>query len=861
MKMKRLRRRADDRGAALLSSLLVMLLMAGVTAGFTALVITDTRVRALDSTRTESFYAVHAGLEKLTSDIGDLFAGTVAPTAAQVNALTDAPPSDLGVTWAQPDGSSGYRISYDTDADGNPQSTVMNVQQGPFQGLVGLGTTYTMAVTGHLRDGSETSLTRQLQTVAIPVFQFGIFSENDLSFFAGPDFNFGGRVHSNSNIFLAEGNGKTLTLANRVTSVGEIVRTNLSNGWDTNTNYTGTVKVVKPNSDYRALARSEGSLTGTLGSALNEPTWSNLSEGPYGHNIMNGRTGARRLDLPIATFGEGPIDLIKRPKAGEDTDNPNLLAERFYSLASLRILLSDTADEIKNLPGVTSTEPIHLDVAAPTGYTVSNDSNKTRPPFALAPKPEGSPSGATDGVLVPENTPLIGGYIKIEMQTTPTHWEDVTAQILSLGINSPQLFTDSVGVMSYNASGTGTIDCRDWTPNAIIRLQRYWDASSSGNCVTSRNDMTTTSGTAQKYTPLSLFDPREGSQRDSAPTTMQLGGIMYYVELDAKNLARWFRGQIPAANCPIACTGSTALKVDGYTVYFSDRRGNKDSGGKETGEYGFEDIVNPASSTGAPNNTLDTGEDFNGKNGLETYGKTARKPDGVSSFPTTLFTSTATPLTMVGTTKTIPRARRNPAFFFRRALKLTRGQDLASISDLQGLTIASENPVYIQGNWNANGNFTGSHVATAVLADAVTLLSKQWNDRNSFVNPYTKDSSTKRHAVTTWYRLAIIAGKGLSFPQPSGTAQDFGTDGGAHNFLRYIENWGDSQTLWYRGSIASLYFSRQAIGTYKCCDIVYDPPERGYNFDTEFLTPALLPPRTPMFRDVNITGFAQLIKP
>ena len=92
MKMQRLRRPKDDRGAALLSALLVMLLMAGVTAGFTALVITDTRVRALDSTRTQSFYAVHAGLEKLTSDIGDLFAGTVAPTASQVNALADAPP-------------------------------------------------------------------------------------------------------------------------------------------------------------------------------------------------------------------------------------------------------------------------------------------------------------------------------------------------------------------------------------------------------------------------------------------------------------------------------------------------------------------------------------------------------------------------------------------------------------------------------------------------------------------------------------------------------------------------------------------------------------------------------------------------
>ena len=52
-----------------------------------------------------------------------------------------------------------------------------------------------------------------LQTVAIPVFQFGLFSENDLSFFAGPNFNFGGRVHSNANIFLAEGDGATLRWA------------------------------------------------------------------------------------------------------------------------------------------------------------------------------------------------------------------------------------------------------------------------------------------------------------------------------------------------------------------------------------------------------------------------------------------------------------------------------------------------------------------------------------------------------------------------------------------------------------------------------------------------------------------------
>ena len=51
---------ARERGSALLTSLLVLVLMAGIAAGLTALVITDTRVRSLDGTRTQSFYAAHA---------------------------------------------------------------------------------------------------------------------------------------------------------------------------------------------------------------------------------------------------------------------------------------------------------------------------------------------------------------------------------------------------------------------------------------------------------------------------------------------------------------------------------------------------------------------------------------------------------------------------------------------------------------------------------------------------------------------------------------------------------------------------------------------------------------------------------
>jgi hypothetical protein len=116
-----------------------------------------------------------------------------------------------------------------------------------------------------------------------------------------------------------------------------------------------------------------------------------------------------------------------------------------------------------------------------------------------------------------------------------------------------------------------------------------------------------------------------------------------------------------------------------------------------------------------------------------------------------------------------------------------------------------------------------------------------------------------RNGTTTWYRAAIVAGKGVSFPQPAGTGPDYGTDGGVHNFLRYIESWGG--TLNYRGSIVSIYYNRQATGTFKCCTVVYRPATRGYNFDTSFLNPALLPPRTALFRDVNTTGFTRLLLP
>jgi len=60
--------------------------------------------------------------------------------------------------------------------------------------------------------------------------------------------------------------------------------------------------------------------------------------------------------------------------------------------------------------------------------------------------------------------------------------------------------------------------------------------------------------------------------------------------------------------------------------------------------------------------------------------------------------------------------------------------------------------------------------------------------------------------------------------------------------------------------MASLYYSRQGVGVFKDGNNTYDfPSDRDFRFDTDFLTISLLPPRTPMFRDVNVLGFTQVL--
>jgi hypothetical protein len=504
----------------------------------------------------------------------------------------------------------------------------------------------------------------------------------------------------------------------------------------------------------------------------------------------------------------------------------------------------------------------------------------------------GAQPDSADGnhtVIYPETTlgatkatdwPLLSGWLRVEIQTkVGAKPVGVTREWLSLGFTRQfNQFPISEGSVTNSVY-----------PNAILLLQQQMNPNrivtaygSKGNPKSYGNTFnskyTKTSG--YNLLPINMYDPREGELRDTtsgkAAGSCAINGLMNVVELDIGNLNKWLKGTI-------GLTGSTVdnTTYNGYILYFSDRRGGSKDGG-----YDYLDTINATNSinitssptpsknvtTGIPDGVLSAEEDV--------YQGAANYPasiGGAAGGAATLVT----PPRYIGsgfglgqiTTSSPGVSQRiscsttgewNVVLAPRHVLRLVNGSlgnVPKSAAGTGGFTVASEQPVYVVGNYNANAanplpQNTTTDSAAAVIADTVTLLSTQYDDDTALKSPFTPTTATD-----SYYRLAIASGKTLTFKRPSSSdPQDFGTDGGVHNFLRYIENWGNAN-LYYEGSMVSLYYSAYGTGAFKCCTTVYSPPTRHYSFDTNFLTPSLLPPGTPQFKDVVDLGFQQSLTP
>ena len=946
----------SQRGVALITALLLLILMSALAVALLYKVNYEVRLQTTDSGNNVAFYGTEAGMEKMMADLTAIYKLQAAPSCVDLKASTLTPPTtaDMGLTYPT------YTIAL---SDGTtldncvvPPTRTQSISQGSNAGLQAQTVDLQMQVAALRPSGESVSMIRQVEVARIPIFQFGVFSDSDLSFFPGPDFDFNGRVHTNGNLFLSEGSGAHLWFHKPIRAAGDVVRDQLANGQDTKTQgRTGTVlipntssgcdsKPTTQNSSCLDLAYGEGSSIGgptptNGGTGAFNVTWPTTSTGPtptnYNSMIL---AGVKRLQMAFVKNGVDPIEIIRKPQAAEDP-NSTLYESRLYSEAQIRVLITDDPAELPGGAGDTVNNVRLANVAPYAGgvnvtgvgatyFAQGNSGVIVHDATANADLKDTSwttPTISVDDTLVNPNQRLIAptqwnlldGYLRVEyLDKNTLTYVPVTQEWLQLGfardftpptggVNSVhpnaililQELADRNGDGNKNASQPGTPSttyqpsATTWSsclaadpyscPAGATPTETKQKSSCSGTkyqwrlactstpagtpaeLVTNAGNYVTGATAVNNWYPINMYDTREGEFRDANDGICRVNGVLNLVEIDVDHLRKWLKGTIAGSGQNVEFKTQ-----NGYILYFSDRRGMRPNPtanpvNTKNGEYGFEDVLNASNNNGAPDGRLDSGEDVDRNKAADQWGsKNLGLGFGLGALlagkPATTQQSVACPTT--ARANWVSGARHGVRLVDAAAGSLPTRLDIDSLG---GFTLASENPAYILGNYNAtNAGFVDPHASSAVIADTVTLLSNGWSDINMFANP---TNPTNRNAADTWYRVAIATGKNMSFAvqpylgQPGVTAgnPDFGTDGGVHNFLRYLEDWG-GRNIYYKGSMASMYYSQYATGVFKCCTTVYSPPSRNYAFDLDFDDLSKMPPGTPTVTDVVNLGFQQL---
>ena len=967
--------RRDERGAALALAVMVLLLITVVSISVLAIVGTEGGIAGSDLQRTRAFYAAQTSIERMTNEFSGLFVRTTTPTAADLDRIEANYPIELI--------GDGFFFTQSLEQQGNRRSVV--IPNGQFAGLNASVIPYVLTATAKMsRTDTEVTLQRNINNYLVPLFQFGLFSDEDIELHPGPPFYFNGRVHANGNLYL---NGDT-TFLSKVTTANEVVTSVLRNGFARapnvkvnvgNTQVQMTLGSVSGGPNLPAAQRIAGRGIFPLhpnGTA--NTNWESVSvaaatgaNNQFGGQVLTRTTGAKPLLLPLQLGGAPTRELIKRRLPNEDVANPVLSQSRYHSKAGIRILLDDENPVGVDGSGIPAGRGVALSTFVPTalgggrplaryndnGTVVAADvteptRQKLDPTPAAGATPTPTPrlqaattvrtsqsnpiynvsGNASSGVSIPQGAGLRG---RILIEIVPAGGGapvDVTQAILSMGITEGEpngivylqrpmwaaftqgsrdriaanrtnlvYLTDSLSPTAPHATRAiidGEINTAAFALDATFGYYTVANNLLDDDPHAVANPFMPTGGPVRdafpcpaatpacvnRIVPINLYNVREGAINTGLLVDQVYErGIMSVVEINMRNLARWFAGTYDAnllAGTPAVSANIDA--PDGYILYISDRRGDRvrNQGGftVTNGIVDNEDIY-------GPNGALDPGEDVNGDGVLSNDQTELPSPAAFSAG--NIYTRAQNVAAWTNLDPGDPSGLRSR--FFRRAVRLFNAETLqvdgpgTDLTTTRGITIASENMVYFWGNYNTtgitaqpaggstlnNGGYTGAQIPSSIVADAFTPLSKTWFDSSSALYPQggrrPADAILPGITESTSIRTGIIAGNNMSAlaGDPSagngGATDERRLSGGLHNYPRFLEDW--SGIRWnFVGSLIPLFRSTQAVGPYNANGAIYGAPNRNWAFDITFTDPERLPPGTPVFQYIEPTGFRQLLR-
>jgi len=144
------------------------------------------------------------------------------------------------------------------------------------------------------------------------------------------------------------------------------------------------------------------------------------------------------------------------------------------------------------------------------------------------------------------------------------------------------------------------------------------------------------------------------------------------------------------------------------------------------------------------------------------------------------------------------------------ALRLSNAEELYSLP--YGFTLATPNPLYVKGDYNTKigSSYTTNH-PSSLLADAMTILSDYWEDKDNTVwpanviNPYRRPNpySYCNYACSTRINTSVMVGTAETSEDVNGTR----CSGAANNLIRYLEYW-KYRTFEIKGNQSCLWKSK-----------------------------------------------------
>jgi len=250
-----------------------------------------------------SVYAAEAAVAVGIEHLRELLEQKIAPSAADLNAVEADTIATLGSSLSSatfPVLSVKYYDAARNAVSDTPivaGTTLATITEGPNKGLRAQQTPIQVLATARV-DNASSSVADAIRVDLIPVFQFAIFFDGDLEAQRPARMSVSGRVHTNGNLYLS--NGERVDFLNTVTVAGKVHSHGASStGLLVGSGTTGTYFRRLSDGTQREIANN------LPRSDANQKTYLETTFG-IGGGLQDVTTGAQPLSIPLRISGATP---------------------------------------------------------------------------------------------------------------------------------------------------------------------------------------------------------------------------------------------------------------------------------------------------------------------------------------------------------------------------------------------------------------------------------------------------------------------------------------------------------------------------------------------------------------------------